>query len=189
MTSTGRTIDEQRERRLINCLRENDRGSLDEVYDDLGGAAYGLALRVIGTAGEAEDVVQESFLALWRQASRLDPARGIRSYLFTIVHNKAIDRLRQRGRKAEVPLDLDAPLASAASGPEDTVTRIEAQESVRGALLKLPEEQRQTVLMTYFGGMTINEVADRMRVPSGTVKSRLRLALGHMRRSLSEGGT
>jgi len=182
-------MDDERERRLINGLRENDRGSLEEVYDELSGAAYALALRVLGVAAEAEDVVQESFLALWRQASRLDPARGLRSYLFTIVHNKAIDRLRRRGRKAEMPLDLDAPLASPASGPEDTVTRIEEQESVRAALLSLPEEQRQTVLMTYFGGMTINEVAGRMRVPSGTVKSRLRLALGHMRRSLDEGRT
>jgi RNA polymerase sigma-70 factor (ECF subfamily) len=187
MTSTGRTIDEARERRLIDGLRNNDRGSLEEVYDEYSGAAYALALRVLGIAGEAEDVVQESFLALWRQATRLDPGRGIRSYLYTIVHNKAIDRLRQRGRKGELPLDLDAPLATSDAGPEETVTQVEERASVRAALLALPEEQRRTVLMTYYGGMTINAVASRMGVPAGTVKSRLRLALGHMRRSLDEG--
>ena len=179
-------MDEEEERRLINGLRDNDRASLEAIYDAYCSAAYALALRVLGEAAEAEDAVQESFLALWRQAARLDPARGIRSYLFTIVHNKAIDRVRQRGRKAETHLDLEAPFAAPSDGPEETVTRGEEQQSVREALLSLPDEQRHTVLLAYFDGLTINEVATHMRVPAGTVKSRLRLALTRMRRSLDE---
>ena len=182
-------MEEERERNLIDGLRQNDRTSLEAVYDVYCGAAYALALRVLGAASEAEDVVQESFLALWRQAGRLDPARGIRSYLFTIVHNKAVDRLRQRGRKGETPLDPELPVASADEGPEDAASRNEDQETVRAAVESLPEDQRQTVLLTYFSGLTINEVAARMQVPAGTVKSRLRLALGRMRRSLNENET
>lgn len=182
-------MEEEQEQYLVDGLRRNDRASLEGVYDAYRGAAHGLALRVLGAASEAEDVVQESFLALWRQAGRLDPARGIRSYLFTIVHHKAVDRLRQRGRKGETSLDPEMPIASGGEGPEEAATRADDQESVRAALQTLPEDQRQTVLLTYFGGLTINEVATRMQVPAGTVKSRLRLALGRMRRSLNESET
>ena len=157
-----------------------------ELYDTYGGIAYGLAHRTLGANSEAEDVVQESFLALWRQAPRLDPARGIKSYLLTIVHNKAVDRLRRRGRRSETVIDAVGSLPSEADDPVEFAARIEDRELVRGALNSLPMEQRQTVELTYFAGLTTIEVAERTRVPVGTVKSRLRLALNHLRRRLLE---
>jgi RNA polymerase sigma-70 factor (ECF subfamily) len=171
---------------FLRGLLRNDRDTMAELYDTYGGIAYGLAHRTLGATGDAEDVVQESFLALWRQAPRLDPERGIKSYLLTIVHNKAVDRLRRRGRRAEAPLDAIMALPSQADDPVEWAARIEDRELVRGALNALPMEQRQTIELTYFGGLSSTEVAERTRVPLGTVKSRLRLALNHLRSRLLE---
>jgi RNA polymerase sigma-70 factor, ECF subfamily len=181
-----RTSNEEGERRLIEGLRRNDRESVATVYDSYSRIAYGLALHVLGAAADAEDVVQESFVALWRQAERLDASRGIKSYLLTIVHNKAVDHLRQRGRRPENVLNLEAPIPATSGDPEESAARSADRESVRAALVALPDEQRRTVEMAYFGGLTLNEVASRMQVPLGTVKSRLRLAMGHLRRQLAQ---
>jgi RNA polymerase sigma-70 factor (ECF subfamily) len=185
LSSSGRTIDVAKERLLIEALRRDDREALAAIYDAYASYAYGLALHTVRQAAEAEDVVQESFLALWRQAARLDPERGIKSYLLTIVHNKAVDKLRQSGRRGESPLNLDAPIASEGGETESTAMQLVEQEVVRDALTQLPAEQRRTVELAYYAGFTLAEVASSMQVPLGTVKSRLRLALGQLRRRLA----
>ena len=177
-------IDERDERQLVEGLRKDDRESLAAVYDAYGPLAYGLALRIVGSQAEAEDVVQESFLALWRQAERLDAEKGLRSYLLSIVHHRAIDGLRHRGRRPEAELDLGLPIASDDEGPADTAVRNDEREIVRAALVALSPEQRRTVEMVYFNGMTMTEAAERLSIPVGTVKSRLRLALGRLRQEL-----
>jgi RNA polymerase sigma-70 factor (ECF subfamily) len=186
LTSPERSIDEDVERRLIDGLRNNDREIMAELFDAYSSVAYGLALRTLSDAGEAEDVVQESFLALWRQSERLDPTRGVRSYLLTIVHNKTIDRLRRKGRRPEAALEFAEAVPDDSEDLAEAVARQSEGEMVRAALVTLPAEQRRTVEMTYFGGLTISEVAANMAVPVGTVKSRLRLALQHLRRRLAE---
>ena len=184
MSLLERTIDEERERRLIEGLKQNDRECFQEVYRDYAGLAYGLAVRVLGTGSEAEDVVQESFLALWRQAERLDPERGLRSYLMTIVHHKAIDGLRARGRRREQHLEPTFDLPADTEDPQLAAERTTDRELVLAAMSDLPQDQRMAIELTYFRGLTINEAAQRLQVPLGTVKSRLRLALGRLRRSL-----
>jgi len=178
----GRMNDRQFESQIVEGLKRDDRESLALAYDAYGAAAFALARRLLGVAAEAEDVVQESFLALWRQAERIDPVQGLRSYLFSIVHNRAIDRLRRRSRRPELPLEPDIPLVDPQEDPSTQVTR---KIEVRSAMSGLPAEQRQTIEMVYFLGMTLDQTAKRMNVPLGTVKSRLRLALGHMRQELS----
>jgi RNA polymerase sigma-70 factor (ECF subfamily) len=177
-------LDDRNEQQLIEGLRNNDSKSLAALYDAYGAMAYGLALRVVGSPPEAEDVVQESFMALWRQAERLDAAKGLRSYLLSIVHHRAIDRIRQRGRRPEAELDNDLPLPSGEEDPADTAVRNDERETVRVALVTLSNEQRRTVEMVYFQGMTMSEAAERLAIPIGTVKSRLRLALGRLRQEL-----
>jgi RNA polymerase sigma-70 factor (ECF subfamily) len=174
--------------RLLAGLMRNDRDAMATIYDTYGALAYGVACRTLGQTSDAEDVVQEAFLAIWRQAARLDPSRGIRSYLLTIVHNKAIDKLRQRSRRPEATLDETAPIIADTPDPVEYAEALENRELVRSALERLPEEQRRAVEMAYFGGLSASEVAERLRIPVGTVKSRLRLALGTMRRALA-GGT
>ncbi len=177
-------IDERDERQLVEGLRKDDRETLAAVYDAYGALAYGLAFKVVGSQTEAEDVVQESFLALWRQADRLDPEKGLRSYLLSIVHHRAIDRIRRRGRRPETELDLDLPLPSNDEDPADTAVRNSERETVRAALVALSLDQRRTVEMVYFQGLTMSEAAERLGIPTGTVKSRLRLALGRLRQEL-----
>jgi RNA polymerase sigma-70 factor (ECF subfamily) len=177
-------INERGERQLVEGLRRDDREAFAAVYDAYGGLAYGLALRVVGSPAEAEDVVQESFLALWRQADRLDAEKGLRSYLLAIVHRRAIDRLRGRARRPESELDPDLPIAADDEDPADTVARDAERETVRAALAVLSRDQQRTVEMVYFRGMTMTEAAERLSIPVGTVKSRLRLALGRLRQEL-----
>lgn len=175
---------ERDDRRLVEGLRANDRDALAAVYDVYGAIAYGLAVKLLASQSEAEDVVQESFLALWRQAERIDPEKGLRSYLLSIVHNRCIDQIRRRVRRPETELDLDAPIAATGDGPEQAaITQLEG-EAVRAAMDALSPDQRETVELVYFGGCTINETANRMKVPLGTVKSRLRLAMGRLRQEL-----
>jgi RNA polymerase sigma-70 factor (ECF subfamily) len=185
MSTPDRTVIEETEKRWVEGLRQNDSASIAAIYDTYGALAYGLALRIVGATAEAEDVVQEAFLALWRQAGRLDPSQGIKSYLLTIVHHKAIDRLRRHVRKPETPLDPAAPYPALDRGPEESAERASEREVIRDALSQLPEEQRLAVEMTYFMGLTTNEAAARLQVPVGTVKSRLRLALTRLRTRLA----
>ncbi len=153
--------------------------------DAYGRIAYGLAYRVLGQAGDAEDIVQESFLSLWRQAARLDPKRGsVRSLLLTIVHRRSIDVLRRRAGRIERALDEAHPIASAAPDPVEFASQAEERERIQGALAELPAEQRTAIELTYFRGLTIAEMAEQERIPLGTAKSRLRLALERMRKTL-----
>jgi RNA polymerase sigma-70 factor (ECF subfamily) len=156
------------------------------LYDRYSRVAYGLAYRILGRSAEADDVVQEAFLALWRQAERLDPARGLRSYLLTIVHHKAVDLLRRSKGLSDLGLEALDIFASDRPDPVEMATLSEERETVRTALRSLPGSQRDVLEMTYFGGLTAGEVARRMSLPVGTVKSRLRLALNRMRRQLME---
>ncbi|MDZ4277567.1 MAG: sigma-70 family RNA polymerase sigma factor [Dehalococcoidia bacterium] len=183
--SPSRTIDRE-DAELLERLRRNDREALAAIYDRYGRLAFGLAYRVVGEPQEAEDTVQESFLTLWRQAGRLDAARGsVRSYLLTIVHRRAIDALRRKSGRAERALDQIEPIVSPAPDPMEVASRGEDRALVQRALAGLPSDQRQAVELAYFGGLTIAELAQEQGIPLGTAKSRLRLALKRMRQTLS----
>jgi len=159
---------------------------MERLYDRLGRQAFGLAYRILGDAPSAEDVVQEAFLTLWRQADRLDPARGrVTSFLMTLVHHRAVDVLRaRRGQMArQAPLDPAAVEQQGADVP-DKVAQLLARDQVRMALASLPEEQRKPLEMAYFEGLTHIEIAKALGIPLGTVKSRLRLGLDKMRSTL-----
>ena len=182
--ASGRTTDEE-DARLLERLRRNEGDALAAMYDAYGRIAYGLAYRVLGQAGDAEDIVQESFLSLWRQAGRLDAKRGsVRSLLLTIVHRRSIDVLRRRSGRIERALDDAQPVASATPDPVEFATQAEERERIQGALQRLPAEQRSAIELTYFRGLTIAEMAEQEQIPLGTAKSRLRLALERMRKTL-----
>jgi RNA polymerase sigma-70 factor (ECF subfamily) len=182
--ATTRTSDRE-DAKLLERLRENDQEALAVLYDRYGRLAYGLAYRVLGGSPDAEDVVQEAFLTIWRQAHRFDPERGsARSYLMTIVHRRAIDVLRRKSGKPELALEFSDFIPSGGRGPEEFASMSEERDRVRAALAELPGDQRRAVDYTYFQGMTIAEMAEREKIPLGTAKSRVRLALERMRRSM-----
>lgn len=173
---------------LLEQIAQGSPEAVEALYDRYGRLAYTVALRVLGEQSAAEDVVQEAFVSIWRRATSYTAARGsMRNWICTIVRNRAIDRLRgQSGRdRRELPLNED----NEELGLSDTWTLVAAElgrEQVRGAVRELPLEQRQTIELAYWSGLSQTEIAAVMKVPLGTVKGRARLALAKLRDLLAE---
>lgn len=168
------------DREVAQRLRAGNVDALGEVYDQYGALAFSIALRVLGDRQKAEDVTQEAFLRLWSNAGSFDATKGsLRAWLFTMVRNRAIDALRGRGGRelAELPLYETLPAADSAADPWKAVAAELEANAVRDAMASLPIEQRQVVELAYYGGYTHQEIAEMSRVPLGTVKGRMRLAL------------
>lgn len=163
---------------LLERLARGDRAALAELFDSHGGLVNALALRILRDASEAEDVVQEVFLQVWRQAERYDASRGSpEAWLSTIARSRALDRLRRRAARREES-ETAAPVAF-------QLPDSDASLSVRKALELLPAEQRRAVELAYFGGLTQTEIADTLGQPLGTVKTRIRTALLRLREALA----
>ncbi len=179
------TQEEDKDERLLDGLRRDDGEAMAAVYDAYSGIAFALAYRVTGEASDAADVVQEAFLAVWRQAPRIDLRRGsLRTYLLTIVHRRAVDAARRRGRRPSISLERWEQTPSSFDLFEHG-ERSEAREAIRRGLDDLPAEQRRALELAYFGGLTVSELARETGVPLGTAKARLRLALKRLRQSLT----
>ena len=173
---------------ILDLLAQGSPEAIEFLYDRYGRIAFTVALRVLSDHAAAEDIVQEAFLSIWRRAMTYRPERGsLRNWICTIVRNRAIDRLRgESGRsRYELPFD-EKPEEPDLS---DTWTQVAAElgrQQIRAALEQLPLEQRQTIELAYWSGLSQREIADNMRVPLGTVKGRARLALSKLRDVLQE---
>lgn len=158
------------------------------IYDRHADAAFSLAYRMLGARGPAEEVVQEAFLAVWRQGGRYTPERGsVRNWLLGIVHHRAVDALR---RQVAHQLRRGGDETAVERQESDQLTDVEAisnleARGVRGALDRLPPDQSRVIELAYFGGYTQAEIADLLGLPLGTVKGRMRLGLDKMRRELA----
>jgi RNA polymerase sigma-70 factor (ECF subfamily) len=179
---------------LLQRIAGRDEDALAALYDRYNGVALSLAVRLLRDRGQAEDIVQEAYLAVWRRAGTFDPSRGsARAWLLSIVHNASIDRRRGRFRHQQSEVDID-DFAYRLAGEDvwDEVSRRIEGEQVRRALATLPPEQRETLELAYFGGLTQAEIAERTGQPLGTVKSRARLGLrrldGLLRAAIAGGG-
>ncbi len=173
---------------IILAIQRRDHTALATLYDHYGGLAFGVAYRILGERGVAEDVVQDAFLAVWRRAESFQAGRGtLRSWLMTIIHNGAIDRRRGRHRRELEHVDLDTVHYRLQTDAEDTFATVAERldaEHVREAIRGLPGEQREAIELAYFSGLTHQEIAEQTGTPLGTVKSRLRLGLHKLRREL-----
>ena len=168
-----------------------DPEAFEVLYDRHGGAAYSLAYRIVGDRAAAEEVTQEAFISVWRSGARFDAARGsVRSWLLSVVRNRAIDFLRSRAGKApKLTFDDDAILEQrpAEELTEEEAMRHETATEIRGALGTLPGEQSKVIELAYFGGFSQSEISRMLGVPLGTVKGRMRLGLEKIRGELAEG--
>jgi RNA polymerase sigma-70 factor (ECF subfamily) len=174
---------------LIARIVKGDRDAFGRFYDAFAPLAYGLIRRILPEPGEAEEVLQEVFWEIWRLAPRYDPARGTpAAWVVTRARSRAIDRLRALRRREEVGVgSVDAAGAPAAAATaEDPGARVPDRELVRGALGALGPAQREVVELAFFAGLTHTEIAERLRQPLGTVKTRMRTALRRMRELLGE---
>ena len=182
---------------LMRAVANGETSALEVLYDRHFRGCFGLAMKIVRDPLVAEEVVQDVFMKLWSAPLRFSPERGkFSGWLLTLVHNRSIDklrRLRSRGWQSAIPLDPDGDteveavglVADAGPGPDEQAWREERGQIVRGVLGKLPEPQRQALTMAYFEGLTQREIAERLRQPIGTVKTRTRAALIQMRRLLA----
>jgi RNA polymerase sigma factor (sigma-70 family) len=172
---------------VVALTARSDEVALAELYDRYGRAAYGLALRVLRDESLAEDAVQEAFLAIWRGASRFIPERAKAStWIMTLVHRRAVDLVRREERRRADPLE---PAAEPSSGSVDDEAWLRLQrERVQAALRQLPDQQREALELAYYGGFTQSELAERLGLPLGTIKSRVFAGLARLRELLGEPG-
>lgn len=164
-----------------------DTGGLETLYDRYHAMAYALALRITTETGLAEDVVQDSFLGVWRNAARYaEPKGSVRGWLLAIVRHRAIDAIRRQRNGVALGDQSDDTLPASLTVPDiwpEVAGRLDA-EQVRQALTALPPAQREVIELAYFDGLTQREIASHTNAPLGTVKSRMRLGLVALRQQL-----
>jgi RNA polymerase sigma factor (sigma-70 family) len=193
VSDTGETIQLRRaspsdiaDRDALGRVADGQLGALESLYDRYHVMAYSIALRITNDAALAEDVVQDAFLGVWRNAGRYVEGRGsVKTWLLSIVHHRAVDALRRRRPTTELPDREEAPPA-ALTIPDiwpEVSGRLD-RAAVQAALQTLSDVQREALELAYYGGLTQQEIAARTGTPLGTVKSRMRLGLLAMRRVL-----
>jgi len=167
---------------LVRATARGDQSALAQLYDRYRLILFGLVMRILHDRAEAEDVLQEAFLQVWRRANDFDEARGRAfTWLVTIARSRALDRLRaagSRGRLAHEAAQL--PREDVGDAATDAL-RSEEGRAVRQALADLPDEQRRPLLLAYFEGLTQAEIAARLGDPLGTVKTRMRAGMIKLR--------
>jgi RNA polymerase sigma-70 factor (ECF subfamily) len=170
---------------ILSLLAAGDEGALGELYDRFGAVAYRLALWIVRDPGFAEDVVQDAFLSVWRSASSFDAGRGsVRGWLLMIVHRRAVDLVKREERRGEQRPDM-VPETVGVSAAEAAALRTD-RGRVQEALRTLPEGERQALELAYYGGLSQSQIAKRLKVPLGTIKSRVFNGLRHLRAALQD---
>jgi RNA polymerase sigma-70 factor (ECF subfamily) len=175
---------------LLRRMAGGDTAALGAFYDLHSGRLFALACRILGDAGEAEDVLQETFMQIWQKASAFNPAQGKPiSWAITLTRNRAIDRLRsaqrRRARLVEDSAEESLQEEPATAEPSPETARFHEQGGrIRAALARLPAPQRRAIELAFFDGLTQSEVAATTREPLGTVKARIRRGMLKLREEL-----
>jgi RNA polymerase sigma-70 factor (ECF subfamily) len=180
----GWTEDRAGDHAALARMARGEGDAVAELYDRHARPIYSLALRILGDATEAEDIVQEVFSQAWKQAARYNASRGaVGAWLLTLARSRAIDRLRaKRARPGDVSDERVAGQLVDAGPPVDLLVLSSEQVArVRAALDELPLLQRAAIELAYYEGLTHAEIADRLEQPLGTVKTRIRLAMLKLR--------
>lgn len=170
-------------------LARGDERALAEAYDRFGALAYSLAVAMLRDPQDAEEAVSDAFSQVWRTARDFDAARGtLQAWVITVVRSRALDRLRARRRAERVVATEESVVHAAvqwaadpADGPDVVAEDGDRRARVGAALAELPPVQREALLLAYFEGLSHSEIAARLRQPLGTVKTRVRTALGRLR--------
>ena len=188
---TWTSADEPTDAALMASILKRDAAALEALYDRYSRPIYSLVLRIAQDPHSTEEIVQDVFLLLWRNAGQYQEARGpLEPWLFTLARNRALDFLRlkrEKQRRREIPLD-DAlsPADIQNPHPERALDRARSAERVRAVLRTLPDLQRRAIELAFFDGMTHTEISAAMGEPLGTVKSWIRGGLLRLRESLGE---
>lgn len=180
---------------LLRAVATGDEDALGRLYDRHARLVFTTARRMVIDRQVAEEVVQDVYVKVWRHAGRFDPRKGeFVNWLLTVTQRTALDRLRRRRLPLAADEEFDwagealGAIEDAAPGPLDQALRSADAATIQQAMKHLSEAHRQTVVLAYFHGLTREEIGERMRVPVGTVKSRLKYALDRLRSVLVERG-
>jgi RNA polymerase sigma-70 factor (ECF subfamily) len=187
--TTTRDFEVEADRLLIQAVAEGSSDALGRLYDRHAGTVFALARRIVQAVEDAEEVVQDVFSQVWRDARRYEQQRAsVAGWLVMLTRARAIDRLRSRRARPDVGTGPDSttmPLASGAPSPEDLTLASADVAAVRLALASLPEPQRQLVELAYYQGFSHTELEAHTGTPLGTVKTRLRSAMAVLRGALA----
>jgi RNA polymerase sigma-70 factor (ECF subfamily) len=191
MSRSVQEPDSELEARLISRIADGDDAAFGLLYERFAASLYGMAFRMMNDAKEAEDVLQEGFTYIWRKAASYDSSRSTPfAWAVMIVRNKAIDRLRVRQRQERLHDRVNTEGAFFQEKDENSADQPTLRERgalVRSALQQIPNEQRQALELSFFAGLTHEEIAERLATPLGTIKARIRRGLLRLRDCLKEG--
>lgn len=174
---------------LLEALKQGNSQALSLIFNRYGKLVYGLALRILKNAQEAEDLTQDIFLALWRNASKYPDCRYFVRYLISMTRSRSIDKLRSRDRKQKLlekwgkTMDQETKYPN----PVEQATLTEQAANISQALAKLPQKQREVIEIAYKNGLTQADIAKQLNLPLGTVKSRTRQGLLKLKQLLLDG--
>lgn len=174
---------------LLARLLAGDDSALAVVYDQYGGLVFGLARRVTGNEEAAREIAQDVFVGLWEHPERVDLSRGsLKAYLGVIAHRRSVDAVRRSTRRSAAEQRLHDPVEGVAPTHETEIVEDAARtwrsDRLKAFVADLPADQREALQLAYFGGCTYREVAQKLGIPEGTAKSRLRLGLNHLRKAI-----
>jgi len=184
---TDRHAIEQSQAQLLRRIAARDKTALTDLYDQTSAVIYSTALRMLGSAHDAEEMVQETFAQIWERAGMFDPAPGSAfSWALGITRNRCIDRVRARRRRARMIEDVGEEMKAAAAVDKDATAGLSAEEldNVRSAVRALPADQRRAIELAFFGGLTHQQIAEQLHEPLGTVKARIRRGMLKLRDAL-----
>jgi len=179
---SGQTADVE----LLKAVARGDEQALAQLYDSYRVILFGLLVRILNSREEAEDVLQEVFLQVWRRARDFDETRGKPfTWLVTLARSRAIDRLRSLGARDRVAQASVREAVEEVSDAARDTFRSEQRALVTSALSQLPEEQKRPLVLAYFDGLTQSEIAAKLGAPLGTVKTRMRAGMIKLRELLT----
>jgi RNA polymerase sigma-70 factor (ECF subfamily) len=172
---------------LLRQIAGGDEEALASLYDRYKSILFSLILRILHSQPEAEDILQDVFIQVWNKAADFDEARGRPfTWLATLSRSRAIDRLRQLGSRERTATEASRDTPEIWVDAEKDAIKSEQSAVVRKALAELPEEQRRALLLAYFEGLTQTEIADKLKTPLGTVKTRMRSGMIKLRELLGD---
>jgi RNA polymerase sigma-70 factor (ECF subfamily) len=177
---------------LIPAVAGGDLAAFEELYDRYSSTLYGLLLRILTNADDAQEVLQETFMKAWTNAKMFDALRGSEAaWLISIARSRGIDRLRARRIRGDREDEAGREISTVSgfvdsSTGADAAIRSQERLAVRGALADLPEAQRAALELAYFEGLSQSEIAAKLGEPLGTIKTRMQLGMKKLRERLRE---